>query len=88
MKTIATRTDMHFYLLGENAVVGPIQRIVEVKDPGIDPAEVRQIAFRLVFAAHRVISVPAPWSVSNSTSTACGVLPSRMTTPSTPRSTA
>ena len=37
---------------------------------------------------HRIISVPAPWSVSSSSSTACGTLPSRMTTPSTPASSA
>jgi len=36
----------------------------------------------------RIISVPAPWSVSSSSSTACGTLPSRMTTPSTPASSA
>ena len=34
------------------------------------------------------ISVPAPCSVNSSSSTACGVLPLRMTTPSTPRSIA
>src|SRR5262249_57278333 len=38
--------------------------------------------------SHRVINVPAPWSVSSSSSTACGTLPSRMTTPSTPASSA
>src|SRR5664280_1609196 len=32
--------------------------------------------------------VPTPWSVSNSSSTACGILPSMMTTPSTPWSSA
>jgi quercetin dioxygenase-like cupin family protein len=37
---------------------------------------------------YRCISVPRPWSVSNSSSTACGTLPSRMTTPSTPFSSA
>jgi hypothetical protein len=37
---------------------------------------------------HRIISVPAPWSVRSSSSTACGSLPSRMTTPSTPASSA
>ena len=36
----------------------------------------------------RVIRVPDPWSVRSSISTACGILPSRMTTPSTPRSIA
>ena len=39
-------------------------------------------------AIHRIISVPAPWSVNSSSSTACGTLPSRMTTPSTPASSA
>ena len=38
--------------------------------------------------AHRIISVPAPWSVRSSSSTACGTFPSRMTTPSTPASSA
>ncbi len=37
---------------------------------------------------HRIISVPAPWSVRSSSSTACGTLPSRITTPSTPASSA
>ena len=37
---------------------------------------------------HRVISVPEPRSVRSSISTAWGTLPSRMTTPSTPRSSA
>src|SRR5690606_9464921 len=41
-----------------------------------------------VYAHQRWISVPAPRSVSNSSSTACCTLPSRMTTPSTPRSSA
>ena len=41
-----------------------------------------------IVAFYRVISVPAPWSVSSSSSTACGTLPSMMTTPSTPRSMA
>ena len=36
----------------------------------------------------RRMSVPAPWSVRSSSSTACGTLPSRMTTASTPCSSA
>src|SRR5450631_454953 len=36
----------------------------------------------------RCISVPTPWSVSSSSRTACGILPSMMTTPSTPWSSA
>ena len=36
----------------------------------------------------RWISVPEPRSVNSSSSTACGTLPSRMTTPSTPFSSA
>ena len=37
---------------------------------------------------HRVIKVPAPRSVSNSSNTAWGTLPSKITTPSTPCSSA
>src|SRR5262245_30002376 len=37
---------------------------------------------------YRWIRVPTPWSVNNSSKTACGTLPSRMTTPSTPWSSA
>src|SRR5690606_27499965 len=38
--------------------------------------------------AYGTISVPAPCSVNSSSRTECGVLPLRMTTPSTPRSMA
>src|SRR5258708_32306217 len=37
---------------------------------------------------HLWISVPVPWLVNNSSSTACCILPSLMTTPSTPCSSA
>ena len=40
------------------------------------------------FAHHLWISVPVPWLVNNSSSTACWVLPSMMTTPCTPCSSA
>src|SRR5262249_53335874 len=49
-------------------------------DPGRERTECR--------AVHRWISVPAPRSVRSSSSTACSTLPSRMTTPSTPASSA
>ena len=60
--------------------------------PQAGRARDRDVAERLrryrLAAAHGTISVPAPCSVNSSSSTACGVLPLRMTTPSTPRSIA
>ncbi|MDH6178933.1 hypothetical protein ABIF44_005014 [Bradyrhizobium japonicum] len=38
--------------------------------------------------SHLWISVPVPWLVKSSSSTACCILPSMMTTPSTPCSSA
>src|SRR5262249_45965083 len=67
-----------------------IERVVEIEHPGVDPVERARGRARRSSRhdTHRIISVPAPWSVSNSSSTACGTRPSRITTPSTPASSA
>ena len=44
--------------------------------------------FRVAAVHHLWISVPVPWLVNNSSRTACRILPSMMTTPCTPCSSA
>ena len=58
------------------------RKIVDGRDePGHD-------GFLCPIAHHLWISVPVPWLVKSSSSTACCILPSMMTTPCTPCSSA
>src|SRR5690606_19113937 len=67
---------------GHEFALGRVQGVVEIEHPVLDMGEVGPRG------AHAVTMVPAPWPVNSSTSMACGRRPSRMTTASTPASTA
>src|SRR5205085_12646642 len=65
--------------LAHEAGLDRVEGVVEVEQPGADVGQV---------GGHLRTSVPDPCSVNSSTSMACGLRPSRMTTASTPASTA
>ena len=69
-----TRASTSFFPRSKRVVDGRVK-------PGHDD-------YLLPLVHHLWISVPVPWLVNNSSKTACCVLPSMMTTPCTPCSSA